>query len=582
MSTSSPRSSIVLVLALVLAAAPARADDDEAPPPAPVNIIVTGGGAGAAERVARSIEAELDRAVILLAEDAPCPAPCAAIAIDGAHDAATVRVTSDAGELRQRSISIPRDPAGAAEVIALLVGNMAREEASALLHDFDDVGTDGDDGEGGEDAEPGEPVTTPDQVDDPVLDEGSPDGEAPGTAVVVEGADGGVVVASGDVVVAVGPGDAAPVAPGPEGFVAAEPEREGRTSLSIGLVPPIAIRFGGASRRGLSIQALVGWSREVHALSIAGIVDHVSGDVYGAQIAGAVAVAGKVRVVQIAGAVAVADRVDGVQIGGAVGKSGGGAGVQIAGAVGYAGGRAGTQIAGAVTSAGGGAGVQIAGAANVSGGSVGVQVAGAVNVADGHVYGAQIGVVNVAGTVDGVQIGVVNVAKKTNGGLSLGLINIVPGGRSELEATIDSDQVGAVMFRHGGRRWHNTYGVAGRATGGLLDSTLNDDDVFMYGFGFGPTFHLGNVTLDVDLVGWHVLYGDGTHGHADFLSQLRAVVAVPLGGIEVIGGVAGNAYITSDPARDGFAAKREEPGPGEMDPGVRVMFSPSAFVGVRL
>lgn len=575
MSTIFSRSSIVLVL--LVAVVPARADDTGTPPPPPpLNVMVSG---SSAEPIARAIAAELDRQVSIIADDAACPAPCAAIAVDTSHDAATVRVTSDGGELRQRTISIPRDPAGAADVIALLVGNMAREEATAIIDDLDagaseDV-TAGDGaatGEGeavGEGAATGDgeavgegeatgPVETPDQV------EGAPE--------LVDPIEGAPVLAGG---VAVGPGVAVAI------DSAAGPEREGRTSLSIGLVPPLAIRFGGASHRGMSIQAIVGWASESHVLSLAGAVDYVSDDVYGLQIAGAVAVGGRVHGVQIAGAAALADRADGLQIAGAVTHSGGRAAVQIAGAVNDAGGRVGTQVAGAVNESSGGAGVQVAGAVNHAGGSVGTQVAGAVNIAGDHVYGAQIGVVNVAGTVDGLQLGIVNIASKENGGLSLGLINIVPGGRSDLEAYVDTDQVGAVMFRHGSSHWHNIYGVAGRATGGLLDSELTDDDVFMYGFGFGPTFKLGKVTLDTDLVGWHVLYGDGTHGHADVLAQLRLCAAFPLGGIELIGGVAANAYITTDPARDGFAAKRVDPGPA-MDTGVRVMLTPSAFVGVRL
>jgi hypothetical protein len=556
-----------LVLALGGLGSVAHADDPApAPAPAPAppfHAIVSGGPAGGAERVARAIEAELGRTVELLASDAACPAPCAAVVIDASHNTATVRLTSDAGELRQRTISVPTDPAGIADIIALLVGNMAREEATTIIETIvaDDVVEDAGD-------PAPEPAPTPEPTPEPV-------GEAEPPPAVDPASDPAL-----DALETPPPIDTTPVVEGSL-EVSAEPEQEGRTSLSIGLVPPIGLRFGGAYRRGLSIYALVGLSRESHVLSLSGAVDVVSGDVFGAQIAGAVATAGRVRGIQIAGAVGYAGRVDGVQIAGAVSASDGGAGVQIAGAVDWADGRAGTQIAGAVSAAKAGAGVQIAGAVTYAGGSVGTQIAGAVNVAEGHVYGAQIGTINVAGEVDGVQIGVVNVARKSNGGLSLGLINVVPGGRSELEATVDTDSMGAVMFRHGGKRWHNVYGVAGRATPDAVDDQLTDDDVFMYGFGFGPTFTAGPLVIDVDAIAWHVLYGDGTHGHADLLAQARIVGAYPIGGVKLVGGVAWNTYITTDPLRDGFTGKRVEPS-GGMDTDTRVTFTPSAFIGVRL
>ena len=534
------RTSFLVAAVLVAAPAPARAED-----PPPLHALVSGGPAGTADLVVRAIAVELGRPVTLLANDAACPAPCAAITIDTQQATATARVTADNGELRQRTISVPSDPAGRADVIALLVGNLARDEAAAIAGELD--------------ADEPTPEPSPEPTPEPVV-EPAPTPE-PTPEPVVEPTP----------------------APDPEPVVVLPAEArpdEGRTSIRIGLVSPISIRFGGASQRGLGVHLLVGYSRESHLLTLSGIADVVRGDVYGAQIAGIAAVGGRIRGVQIAGIFAGAGQLDGLSIAGVASRSNGGAGIQIAGAASVAGGRAGTQLAGAANVAGKGAGVQIAGAANVAGGSVGLQVAGAVNVARGHVYGAQVGVVNVAGTVDGVQLGVVNVARRSAGGLSLGLINVVPGGRSELEATLDTQRIGAVMFRHGGRRWHNVYGVAGRARGEILDGSLTDDDVVMYGFGFGPTFEVGGMLLDVDAIGWHVLYGDGTRGELDVLAQLRAVGAVPIGGIELIGGVAASAYITTDSTRPDFATRRTG-APDTMDD-VRVIVTPTAFLGIRL
>ena len=70
----------------------------------------------------------------------------------------------------------------------------------------------------------------------------------------------------------------------------------------------------------------------------------------------------------------------------------------------------GAQVGGALAIAGGTVDTQIAGAVAVAGRVRGLQVAGAVNVAR-RVDGVQVGVVNVAGGGDGVSIGLINVVR---------------------------------------------------------------------------------------------------------------------------------------------------------------------------
>ncbi|MBZ0234203.1 MAG: hypothetical protein K8M05_17875, partial [Deltaproteobacteria bacterium] len=225
---------------------------------------------------------------------------------------------------------------------------------------------------------------------------------------------------------------------------------------------------------------------------------------------------------------------------------------------------------------------QVAGALAVSEGHVGTQVAGALNVAAGRVRGAQVAPFNYAGTVDGVQVGVVNVARSGDG-VSLGLLNIVRGGRTELEATLDDHAVGALVLRHGSRRWHNVYGVAARTERTLFDDAWNDDDMWMYGLGFGPSWQSGVTTLDVELMAWHVFYGSDVTQELDGLAQLRAVVGHRLGPASLVVGGALNAYVTTDEARTGYGARIA---PGTMPPArsddVRVDLWPSVFAGVRL
>ncbi len=51
--------------------------------------------------------------------------------------------------------------------------------------------------------------------------------------------------------------------------------------------------------------------------------------------------------------------------------------------------------------------------------------AGAVNFAGGRCTGWQVGVVNYAGTLSGLQLGVVNIAEQADGGMQLGLVNLI-------------------------------------------------------------------------------------------------------------------------------------------------------------
>jgi len=99
-------------------------------------------------------------------------------------------------------------------------------------------------------------------------------------------------------------------------------------------------------------------------------------------------------------------------------------GVQASGFFDYAGSVTGVQAAGfASFSHGPVEGVQAAGFASFSHGPVeGVQAAAGVSIADG-VQGLQLSVVNIGGSVDGAQIGIVNVADDVTGA-QIGVVNV--------------------------------------------------------------------------------------------------------------------------------------------------------------
>jgi hypothetical protein len=352
--------------------------------------------------------------------------------------------------------------------------------------------------------------------------------------------------------------------------IAIAPERI--SPIGFGLVPGISTDLLDLSRSHMiSIGLVASVSGNVHGLAISGAVD-VAHRVSGLQLSGAVAVAGDLRGVQLAGAVTVADHSIGTQIAGAVSVADV-ANTQFAGAVSAAH-RSQLQIAGAVT-ASDVAAMQVAGAVSVAH-EAATQISGAVNVT-GHLSGFQLAPINVARRNDGVQLGVINIGGGPDGD-SFGLINIVPGGRTDLEASVDSDGIGTVMLRHGGRHWHNVYGFGGQHVSEQTGTP--NDDVWMYGLGIGPSFHVAGLPTDVDVIAWEVSHGDHHEEHLSLLNQLRVTVGVPVGPVTLVAGAALNAYVSSDHTSPFITVRTITPDPMNTDVTVKVW--PSVFVGARL
>jgi hypothetical protein len=175
-----------------------------------------------------------------------------------------------------------------------------------------------------------------------------------------------------------------------------------------------------------------------------------------------------------------------------------------------------------------------------------------------------------------VQIGVLNIGGGLDG-RAFGLINVVPGGRTDLEAAVDSDRTGTVLLRHGSRAWHNVYGIGGQQVDAA--SGMPNNDLWMLGFGFGPSFHIAGLPTDLEAIAWHVDHGSRFDEHLSLLAQLRLTISVPLGTAALVAGGAINTYITDDPTSP-LAIARTAADPMTSD--VHVHVWPSAFVGVRL
>ena len=550
-----------------------------------------------------------------------CELPCLDVAIDG-KSFATVVFAPRSGSPRQRRVKLGNDTRQWRLVITLLAGNVVRDEAQDVLAGL-----------------PPRALPQPQAVaapaDVPPAPEDAPAVAAPaaGSVTVDVGAPGDVPEEPPGAAIAA-PGDApilgaAAVPPLPTASeLDADPTREHRF-IQLGFVPMLSTDLShiGTVRHFVSVDLLVGVSGGSSGVALSGIADIQRGltagfqiagitaiapRVAGTQVAGVAAVAGELDGVQIAGAAAVASRVDGVQVAGVVAGSQSTADTQVAGVAVMARGRAGSQAAGVAAVAGGDATLQLAGVATVAKGDAGIQaagvaavagrnanfqasgvtsvapdtaniqLAGVVNVAH-RVHGLQLAPINIAHEVDGIQIGVVNVGSAD--GFSLGLINIVPGGRYDLETAFDTDKIGTLLFRHGGRNWHNVYGVAGHSVDendpklGAANITGNDD-VWMYGFGFGPSLRFDDTVIDLEAICWQVNHGPAHETDISLLAQARLSIAHHWGPFALVVGGSLNTYITSD--RSSPLILEHSTSGGQMDKGVTSTTWPSAFVGVRI
>jgi hypothetical protein len=271
--------------------------------------------------------------------------------------------------------------------------------------------------------------------------------------------------------------------------------------VSIGFIPQLSTDRLFASRvrvRG-AVNVIVGGSASIDGVSISGVAD-LSASVRGLQIGGAATLARDTEGVQIAGAGAVARRLRGGQ---------------VAGALAIAQDVVGAQVAGAATIARDVEGLQAAGAAAVSRSVRGVQIAGAAAVTH-QLDGVQIAPLNIARRARGLQLGVVNVSDE-NDGAQIGVLNFVRKGRTDVDAWIETNGLGAVALRHGGRYMHNIYAVG---------TTPDAGDVPLVGLGLGTHHRLGSALLDLDAMAWQThMFDDGI----GLLTQARATLAIDLG-----------------------------------------------------
>jgi hypothetical protein len=253
--------------------------------------------------------------------------------------------------------------------------------------------------------------------------------------------------------------------------------------------PAEGVRVGGVL--GVGGSGLAG-------ISLAGVTTVERGDVAGGQISGVVSYAeGAVEGAQIGGAVNVSGELAGVQIGGVFNLAGADMdGVQVSGAANVSGPVQGAQVTGMFNLARGDVdGFQLSGAANLADRINGLQLS-VVNIG-GDVNGTQIGVVNVARDVNGLQLGLVNVAREVDG-VSLGLVPYSSRGSTQAVAWLGSSLPFnfGVRFETGVLYVMPTFGFDPRGNAEIFGGVDGD---YAPGFSLGHRLHVGRAFADLDV-----------------------------------------------------------------------------------
>jgi hypothetical protein len=482
-----------LLLALSAAAAtPARADDGAKPTPVLV-VSVDAGTSGLSPDVIRTAIAK-ELGVETRGEGAS--GETLTVKIVGSR--VRVAVVRANGEKLEREVELPREAASRVEVIALLAGNLARNEAATLLASLKQA------------EPPGAPAEPP------------PGGATPPVAPAPTTAPAPAATPPVAPAASTPPRAAAEEAPTDDDAPAGAGPKSGRgpLAMNLSLFHPVAID-GGSHQRSYHFELGLAYSRigglegvgltvghlridgAASGVGLAGLWARVDGDAAGAFGAGVLTQgSGRLRGAEAAGIVALRDGdVDGAQGAGVFARAARVRGVQLGGAVSWAEGPV--------------HGAQGAGALAFSRGDVSGAQLSLVNIG-GNLDGAQLGVVNIGGRVRGAQVGVVNVSDRVDG-VPLGLVNVVKQGRTQ--ALVWGDTLvpanAAVKYLNG-----PIYTMVGAGWDG--------GDGAAFGFALGGRVQTSRATY-VEIDALYRYLSDFDDGDADpdrHLSVLRALVGL--------------------------------------------------------
>ncbi|WP_437312630.1 LA_2272 family surface repeat-containing protein [Sorangium sp. So ce385] len=501
------------------AAPPARALAEE-PRAAGVDLVVDGAPWTLdPDAVRAAVERELG-AGVTLARAAAAGRPT--LVLRGEPDGrVTLSYSAADGRRIERTIDIPGDPDRAAEAIALLAGNLVRDEAAELAATF------------GKRAPEAPPAAQPEPAAPP----------APPAAV-------GQAAPAGAARQAQAARSSQPARPAPP-----EPPRCSAPGAKHVFLGADIAPFVGTSTydgtnvvRRYSLNLVGGYTAGISGIEVGAGVNIASSFVCGVQLAaGANLALGPARGTQLAAGLNLARSLSGVQFGSinvAAGPVSGAQGGLFNVAVGAV---DGAQLGAINFAAGASADLQlgvanaaVSDATDVQLGAINVAVGAAtdvqlglanvavskstdtqlslINVAAGESTDVQLGLVNVAtGKVEGTQIGLVNYADDAQ--FSFGLLNFIRNGRNHVDVWGTESGIVMAGLKHGSVHIHNIYGVGVR---------LARDPLLAFSLGLGGRMRLRErAFIDVDLLGYSLLE-PSTGNLSAVMGQARALLGYRL------------------------------------------------------
>ena len=361
-----------------------------------------------------------------------------------------------------------------------------------------------------------------------------------------------------------------------------EEDRRGKHYVvNFSLYYPISLNQSEYDGVNFNLSLAYGKVGSVRGLDISAGASAINDDLVGIQLCGFIGVVGDTgRGMQISGLISVAgDSFYGIQGSGLINVVGddfkgfqstgifnvaghSGQGIQLAGLGNVAGETfSGIQASGVFNVTGEEfKGIQAAGIFSVAGDSCyGLQAAGVFNVTGdvlrglqtapfniaAYSEGLQVGVVNIAGASKGVQIGVVNYTQEENTGVPFGLVNLAENGR--IRGTVWG---GNTVAATAGVKFavHRLYSILSIGYGNLND---NIGESLTYGFHYGGSFPVGNLSLGADL-GYRFRDNKRLFRHTElqpdqFMLEGRILLDVPLaGGFSLVLGAGGSYVFNTD------------------------------------
>lgn len=413
----------------------------------------------------------------------------------------TVTLSTSAGAL-SRSVAAPARADEVPEVAALLVGNLARDEAGDLLAELR--------------ATRAKTASAAPLPPEPLLPDPLP--PEPGVSVEREPERRALPLDAVNLSLVY-----------PVTLLRSTEER--RLALELGL---LYSRLGALSGVAFNVAGLAQVDGEASGWVLGGIGYYVGGPGEGVFMSGVFGVTrerfdgislttaanlhfGDLTGFALAGGINVATGVmDGAELSAGFNLAGEVAGAQVTGGLNLANGAVeGVQLAGAANIADGPVeGVQLAGALNIATDPVdGTQISGGMNLADG-IQGLQLSIINIGGDVDGLQLGIVNVARDVNGvqlglvnvarkveGVSLGFVPYSEEGRTQAVAWYDTSQpfnIG-VRFQSGVLYAMPTFGYSPSSEGYGAQVLGSGEASYSPGFSLGLRLPLNRAFADLDV-----------------------------------------------------------------------------------